>query len=74
MEEYKLFGNDKRDLVKMTNTRPPLHTKDYNAPSNHKSNQNLLTRSTGLSSAMSPNSNKASVKRVSAIARSLELK
>ena len=74
MEEYKLFGNGKRDIVKMGNTRPPLYTKDSIAPSNHKSNQNVLTRSTGLSSAMSHNSNKASVKRVSAIARSLEIK
>ena len=61
MDEYKLFGNNKREPVKMSNLRPPLHNKDYNIQSNQKNSINGLTRSTGLTSAMSPNSNKASV-------------
>ena len=61
MDEYKLFDNNKREMVKMSNLRPPLHNKDYNIQSNHKNSINGLTRSTGLTSAMSPNSNKVSV-------------
>lgn len=51
MDEYKLFGNDKRQLVQNTSShhRPPLHTKDKEfATSNYKSSVNALTRSTGF--------------------------